>query len=215
MCITQKLNLAYRDYREYNSTMSRILNILIFPFFMFSSFCLLNYIPLQFDFSTYRGDIPRQVPDCALVLRSNSVLFILYLIYNVCLSPCYGSIFTIFNLGLLALSNVYFCKYDMGYIYMIIANSLVYLYIFLCSNICFRRRNDNYTKGQNVLYRLFRNILIGPLCSMIDILVKLGCASGITIYKDIIIDAEEYSEIDNNIKYTKEEQHFSNHYSAI
>lgn len=198
MCVTSRLETVYREYREYNSKFTRIFNIIIFPIFMFSSYCLLNYIPLEFNFSSYRTGIPEQISNCELSIRSSALLFLLYFLYNMYLSPIFGFILSIFNFGLMILSNIYFCKYDIGYIYMVIIDSLIVIYLITCNKVCFRREKDYITKNETRMYRFFKNIIISPLNTMVDVFVELGFISGITIYRDIIL-MENY----NNIKYTK------------
>ena len=80
------------------------------------------------------------------------------------------------------------------------------------------RKTDFITRDQSSFYRFIKLLIMGPICSIIDIFVKFRCITGITIFTNVI-DIEKYNEFNpNNIKYNIDQNNDNignNHYGVV
>ena len=178
MCITLNLEKVYYPYLQYNTHFyNRIINMVCLLCILFSMFVLLNYIPLELNITKYVEHFVGPNLRCVCSVHVNCIVYILYFIYYIYLANLLGLIANIFYLGLLLLSNFFYCKIEYAYIYAIIINISAFFCVYL---------TNTYSDNRYILNKgLFNFIFRTPICIVLDI---LKCIPGISSFINITSD---------------------------
>ena len=109
-----KLEIDFKFYSDYHShKLNKIIHIFCIPLICFSLFIFLNYIP-------YSVQIYNTENTVILNLKASFILYSLYILYYLYLSPKLGLICGLFYLLILVCGNLFYYYIDNAWIYSII-----------------------------------------------------------------------------------------------
>ena len=104
-----KLEMDFKFYSDYHShKLNKIIHIFCIPLICFSLFIFLNYIPYSVQICTTEHSVLNVI----LNLKSSFILYTLYILYYLCLSPKLGLMCGLFYLLILVSGNLFLllCK---------------------------------------------------------------------------------------------------------
>lgn len=125
--ITEQLKEKYGFYAKFHKNfLNKITHFICIPLLAFSAFVMLDYIQITFDINehininnTNFNKTYYEYNECYGVLYPSSILYLIYFIYYLLLTPFYGLIANAFYFCVLFSSQVFYCRVDDAYIYAI------------------------------------------------------------------------------------------------
>ena len=171
--ITDRLKRKYGFYARFHKNLfNKITHFICIPLLAFSAFVMLDYIPLTFDTNRYinytnSNKTEYDYKDCYGMLKPSSILYLLYFIYYLFLTPFYGLIANAFYFCILLSSQVFYCQVDYAYIYAIGIHILSWVVQLLGHKLC-EGNKPAFLTG------LIDSFMVAPLFVVIDF-CKLFC----------------------------------------